>query len=109
MIEYIKREDAVRWEPDPKSEREYQTGNLDDAYESGYDNKVRQIENLPAADVRENVHGKWLHTAAAPHRVYCSVCCETYLRNEQCAEELPIILHPNYCPSCGAQMEEGQR
>lgn len=49
--------------------------------------------------------GTWLHTEAAPHRVYCSACHETYLRNEKWAEELPIKLHPKYCPNCGAQME----
>ena len=49
--------------------------------------------------------GTWLRTEAAPHKVYCSVCYETYLLNEKWAEELPITLHPKFCPNCGVQME----
>lgn len=88
MSDYIKREDAI---------------NL-------VNNSIllcieaNDIERIPAADVRENVRGKWIHTDAFPHKVYCSVCFATYLRNEKWAAELPITLHPNFCPNCGADM-----
>ena len=62
------------------------------------------LSAVPAADVRENVRGKWIHTDASPHKVYCSVCFGTYLHNEKWAAELPITLHPNFCPNCGADM-----
>lgn len=52
--------------------------------------------------------GEWKHTEAYPHKVYCSNCFATYLRNEEWAAELPIILHPNYCPNCGASMQTEQ-
>lgn len=52
MAEYIEREVALRWTPTPKSKRKYDTGNLDDAWENGYDDALRQIEAIPAADVR---------------------------------------------------------
>ena len=59
--DYIKREDAVRWEPYPKSERDYQTGNLDDAYETGYEEKIKQLQEMyslvdDAEYILENKH-----------------------------------------------------
>lgn len=55
MAEYIKREDAIRWNPASKDKRDYGTFNLDDAYETGYEDKIKQIEQIPAADVVEVV------------------------------------------------------
>lgn len=52
MAEYIEREAAIAYAPLPKHLREYQTMNLDDAWENGYDFAIRQIESIPAADVR---------------------------------------------------------
>ena len=59
MNDYILREDAAVYNPKPKSERDYQTYNIDDAYETGYEDKIKEILTLPSADVRENVRGKW--------------------------------------------------
>ena len=55
MDDYIKREDAIRWNPASKDKRDYGTFNLDDAYETGYEDKIKQIEQIPAADVVEVV------------------------------------------------------
>ena len=49
---YIEREATIAYAPLPKHLREYQTMNLDDAWEDGYDFAIRQIESIPAADVR---------------------------------------------------------
>ncbi len=58
--------------------------------------------NLPAADVRPVVRGKWNRTDAYPHRIYCSACYKTYLKNDELLErwEFPM----NFCPNCGASM-----
>jgi hypothetical protein len=77
--------------------REYQTGNLDDAFEDGYDFAIRQIEAIPAADVRPVVRGKWIKPTRVPDSMLseCSVCgfdtgAYTF----------------NFCPNCGADMRE---
>ena len=59
----------------------------------------QEIEQLPTADVRENVRGEWITTyldhvaiGERPKILYCSVC-------NQC-----IAYPTNYCPNCGAEM-----
>lgn len=60
------------------------------------------LQNLPAADVAEMRHGRWLTTDAYPHHLYCSVCYKTYAKNAKWVNELD--LPTNYCPNCGARM-----
>ena len=54
----------------------------------------RQIMSIPAADVAPVVRGKWIDYPIAEDCVQCSVCGA--LR----------IGQSNYCPNCGAKMEE---
>ena len=51
----------------------------------------------------ERPKSKWLRTDAYPHRIYCSVCYKTYIRNDELLERLDFPM--NYCPNCGAEME----
>lgn len=44
----------------PKSNRHYQTDNLDDAYEQGWDDALCCLERIPAADVTPVAHGRWI-------------------------------------------------
>lgn len=60
------------------------------------------LSNIPAADVVEMRHGRWLTTDAYPHHLYCSVCYKTYAKNAKWVNELD--LPTNYCPNCGARM-----
>lgn len=60
------------------------------------------LQNLPAADVAEVRHGRWMTTDAYPHHLYCSVCYKTYAKNAKWVNELD--LPTNYCPNCGARM-----
>nr|DAD70898.1 MAG TPA: zinc-ribbon domain protein [Siphoviridae sp. ctvok7] len=62
------------------------------------------LQNLPAADVAEVRHGRWMTTDAYPHHLYCSVCYKTYSKNAKWVNELD--LPTNYCPNCGARMEK---
>lgn len=50
----------------------------------------------------ERKKGKWNRTELYPHRIYCSVCYKTYIKNDELLErwEFPM----NYCPNCGAEM-----
>ena len=52
MTDYISRKAALVYAPLPKYLREYQTQNLDDAWEDGYFCALDQIRSIPAADVR---------------------------------------------------------
>lgn len=51
MAEYIERDVALSMHEPLKSNRHYQTDNLDDAYGQGWDDALCCIERLPAADV----------------------------------------------------------
>ena len=58
------------------------------------------IENIPAADVKPVVRGKWLPTNTQSNEgtVYCFSCCS------ECGHKMAT--NTNYCPNCGARMEE---
>lgn len=62
------------------------------------------LSAVPAADVAEVRHGRWMTTDAYPHHLYCSVCYKTYAKNAKWVNELD--LPTNYCPNCGARMDK---
>lgn len=69
------------------------------------DEDIREfINNLPTADVRENVHGRWVEngTYLGKLRFKCSACQEDMAVST-------VMLKPiwNFCPNCGADMREG--
>jgi len=58
------------------------------------------VNDIPAADVRLVVRGKWIDTVQSCHdspHVKCSMCGEYYWRY------FNIF---NFCPNCGADMRE---
>lgn len=58
---------------------------------------AEQIADLPAADVIEVVHGKWIKPTMIDGRIFdiphCSACGEVPCDTK------------NYCPNCGAKMD----
>lgn len=62
------------------------------------------LAKLRYADVRPAARGRWNRTDAYPHRLYCSVCYKTYLKNDELLERWEFPL--NFCPNCGASMKE---
>lgn len=100
--EYISRAAASAYAPLPKGLREYETGNLDDAFEYGYDFAIKQIEAIPAADVAPVVPGKWLRSSDnGPEWIICNKC--------GCPHKNAIPVPPNFCPNCGADMRTGDK
>lgn len=97
MVEYIDKAVALSMREPPKSNRYYQTGNLDDAYEQGWDEALSYIEKIPAADVTPVRHGRWVpfHSEVAGDIQYCSAC------------EIGFDAKTDYCPHCGAKMQKG--
>ena len=98
MTEYIEREKVVS-----KFEAIKNRGvSLKDAIY--LDGVMAVLDTIPAADVAEVRHGRWMTTDAYPHHLYCSVCYKTYAKNAKWVNELD--LPTNYCPSCGARMDK---
>ena len=95
MAEYIDKAVALSICEPPKSNRYYQTDNLDDAYGQGWDEALSYIEKIPTADVALIVHGRWIpfHSKVAGDIQYCSAC------------EIGFNAKTDYCPHCGAKMD----
>ena len=97
MAEYIEREAAITVPVLPKEHREYQTFNLDDAYEQGWYDALDNLVNIPAADVTPVRHGRWLPTTkwwqGGSAWKQCSECGRLHCGT------------PNYCNNCGAKMD----
>ena len=58
MAEYIDKAVALSIHEPTKSNRHYQTDNLDDAYGQGWDDALCSIEHIPTADVAPVVRCK---------------------------------------------------
>lgn len=109
MAEYIERKEALSMREPPKSNRQYQTYNLDDAYAQGWYDALCCLEQLPAADVAPVVHGVWMPIRESemtgwdpavagrdPIGGYiCSVCKEEAVYD--CNDEFVLL---KYCPNC---------
>lgn len=85
-MEYIEREAAIQaasiWNGDESTEAWIKS----------------TLKNLPAADVRPVVRGRWKDAMQSCHdspHVKCSVCGEYYWR---------YFKKFNFCPNCGADM-----
>lgn len=96
MTEYIKREKVYEMlndlggcgaEPDTWA----------DGWDKAIDTAIDNLGKIPAADVREVKHDRWIKekTSALVHW-HCSVCGDCYYLDEPNAE---------YCPRCGAKMD----
>ena len=101
--DYIKREDAITalenlTKPYYKSKLVY-----DRTICAGINTALREVQRVPAADVRPVKHGKWLKRDDMPRIVECkcSICgyAEYPSKNDR------YWFERNYCPNCGAKME----
>lgn len=91
--EYIEREAATRILTD--SADAYGTFS---AERSVYLTARERVQNIPAADVVEVVHGKW-DDSLDGITPYCSICGRSHKL---------MVRTPNYCPNCGAKMDGGE-
>lgn len=55
------------------------------------------IEEQPAADVRENVHGEWLYQELIPNDI-------TGTMHGECSVCHKVRIIDKFCPNCGADM-----
>lgn len=78
---------------------------LDDEW--GFLGMREELYNLPAADVVEDKSGAWENMSeidsAYVNTCRCSACGTTFW-----IDESPEDANYNYCPNCGAKMDEEQ-
>ena len=94
MTDYIKREDAIN----AYNQRIVRYGLAD--FES-------VLNQIPAADVRENVRGKWVTSKIDPDFVTCSQCKITKNQNAMAWKKSYLKGVKRtfaFCPVCGAHM-----
>lgn len=112
MGDLINREDAVTLPVMPKRYRKYQTNNLDDAYEQGWEDLQKCIEKLPSAQPERKTgqllyhHTEDIDEERTADVYFCSTCKEEVLKKIRfgfCGGELDI--HYGFCPICGARMD----
>ena len=66
----------------------------------------KDIKELPAADVVEQKHGKWIRTIEELGESWmCSECLEEFIPADSMDE---FINYVHFCPNCGAKMD-GER
>lgn len=88
MADYIRREDALF------ALRKAERGGSMTAL-TRLERAYAEIREMPAADVAEVVHAKWIpfHSEAAGDIQYCSAC------------DIGFDARMDYCPHCGARMD----
>jgi len=99
MNDLISRQAAQAINVLPKCYRNYQTNNLDDAYEKGWEDALFSLNAIPTIDPVK--HGKWISVPNNQNRI-CSVC--KYEEPYRVIYEEKSLF--DYCPHCGAKMDE---
>ena len=92
MAKYINLEELMKF-PIRRNHYDKEHGNEHFIY--GIETVLEYAENLPAADVTQVRHGHW---DEGHEMMTCTNCCEQfdlYFKNDF-----------NYCPNCGAKMDE---
>ena len=89
MVEYIERGALMQF---PIRRNHYDRKNGNKHFINGIESVLEYAENLPAADVAPVMHGKWKRYGK--NLGECSECGEI------------VSVRNNYCPHCGAQMDE---
>lgn len=93
MDEYIKREDAIAILTKLEQEPLYQ--HSDEDFYNGIGTAITELNRLPAADVAEVRHGRWIFE---PGKIpYCSECKEYSDDGDKGA---------TFCPWCGVRMDK---
>ena len=68
-----------------------------DGWDKAFDEAIRELDNIPAADVRPERHGRWIENLPG---YVCSACQGQYYTGIAM-----VTLGYGYCPYCGAKMD----
>lgn len=105
MAEFIKREELMKF---PIRRNHYDKKHGDEHFINGIETVLEYAENLPAADVAQVVHGRWVWREDE-YAYECSACkCGfDYYKTYELFDH--GFQFANYCPNCGAKMDlEGE-
>lgn len=103
MTEYIERE-AISEEIRKYYYKNPPNSSYEEGFDRGLDRAQRAILDAPAADVAPVRHGRWVDN-------HCTACGMMPMGDEMWKNhgfEPPLFdRFMDYCPSCGAKMDEG--
>ena len=94
MTEYIERE-AISEEIRKYYYKNPPNSSYGEGFDRGLDRAQRAILDAPAADVAPVRHGQWLYHTPIDGHIYA-----------ECSECHKIRIIDNFCPNCGAKMDE---
>lgn len=100
MAEYIDREALIER---LKFKRDYDDWN--NSKYRGLECAIAQVKKVPAADVVEVKHGRWIKSEddyCGLNIIQCSLCREEWCF--ECDDDVKDLNY-HYCPNCGAKME----
>lgn len=109
MTDYIRRDTAIelmKKEAAEMSESFEELGGESGIYAEAYEDVANMLQDMPAADVAEVVHGQWVHSRY-------DNCSEQFdiVKCSRCGHEAYAVAYfvrgGNYCPNCGAKMDGG--
>lgn len=84
------------------------TETFSDCFDNGVLYMLNELDKAPTVDAVEVVHGEWISlTECANAGVYCSVCNKKVWKEDYALCNKKNKLRSNYCPHCGAKMDEG--
>lgn len=112
MSDLISRKDATTIPVMPKEHREYQTMNLDDAYEQGWFDCQKSIEELPSAEQEKEIPRRvlWSGWKGTRYTRYKCPNCNKPVKNDdvychRCGQKL-MFPHISYTPYIEGQKQE---
>lgn len=99
MKEYIEKAAAVKkfenYRRDCEEENDERAAQI-------FEDCVSELMAIPAADVAEVRHGRWIlerEPDGTPYCFHCSVCDNDF-------HHIGIMTATDYCPNCGARMDK---
>lgn len=104
MKEYIEREAALETTYEPFTMSMCMTVSECNGMNRAREMIFKQLRDIPAADVVEVRHGKWVWDGGVGMHYYCSLCHHNAYGN---TGEI-MDGEYKYCPNCGAKMD-GER
>ena len=102
MSDYIKRDEALSF---PFANGHYDHKNANEHFIFGCESYKDWLEDLPIADVRENVHAHWIKYPSG--ELICSNCGHRRYKGNLNDDRQHWFALPKFCEECGSIMDGG--